>query len=57
MTSYLEHPGAKRLVNQLYQQALTLVDDDSKAHLKKYYHRVDSVREYLSVQRPGSVVT
>ena len=31
---------------KLYQQSLTFIDDDAKANLNKYYHRIDSVREF-----------
>lgn len=31
-------------LDELYQQSLTFIDDDAKANLNKYYHRIDSVR-------------
>ncbi|KAH9853709.1 hypothetical protein C2E23DRAFT_884383 [Lenzites betulinus] len=31
-------------LEDLYQQGLLLLDEESKVHLKKYYHRIDSVR-------------
>ncbi|KAI1792852.1 hypothetical protein LXA43DRAFT_1003505 [Ganoderma leucocontextum] len=31
-------------LDELYQEALAFVDEDSRAHLKKYYHRIDSIR-------------
>ena len=35
--------------NKLYSQALAFVDDESKVQLKKFYHRIDSVREFCPV--------
>ncbi|KAL7282154.1 hypothetical protein ACG7TL_003623 [Trametes sanguinea] len=31
-------------LEQLYQKGLLLVDEDSRAHLQRYYHRIDSIR-------------
>ena len=32
--------------SQLYQRGLLRVDEEARLHLQKYYHRIDSVREY-----------
>ncbi|TBU32066.1 hypothetical protein BD311DRAFT_655567 [Dichomitus squalens] len=39
------------MILQLYQRALNLVDVESQVHLKKYYHRIDSVH-FTSVIEP-----
>ncbi|KAI0751411.1 hypothetical protein C8Q80DRAFT_574355 [Daedaleopsis nitida] len=33
-------------VDELYRRALIIMDEDSKSQIEKYYHRVDSVREF-----------